>query len=943
MPSSTCSRLLRPARWPLLLSGLALACSLGVAQAQNTKAARFYEDALGRYQRGDYAGAIIQLKNALQQDKSQLPVQLLLGKALLANSDPAGAEVAFNEALKLGVNRVEVVVPMSQALLAQGKQTQLLSQALFDPAGLPTGLQQALQLSRVTALADTGDTGGALKLLGQARALNPGALEPWLAEVPLRLRTRQFSEAHAAADQALRLAPQSADAIYQKASILHLQGQPGEALALYDKALQIAPKHLEARLARAGIRLDQGRNQEALADAKAAEQQQSQEPRAVYLRALVAERSGDRPGTHAALQQITALIDPVPMSYIRYRTQWLILNGLAHQGLGEAEKAKAYLEAAQRNQGPSPIAKLLARLYLEDRNPDRAVEVLEAYLRVNPGDGDALTLLASTYIVQGRHSKAATLMREALEAKDQPAFRTVLGLALLRGGKEDDAVKTLEQSYRKSPRQAYAAITLVGVYLRNGQLDKAQALTQAMVKQSPSNPGAWLLHGDAKLQARQWVEARAAFERALQLAPDLMEAQLGLVRADMSQDRMDEAKAKLDELLRRNEKQIAPVLLMAQWAQARQQPEAVTQWLAKAQDMSDNKDPKADMAMTQWQLRQGQPAKALEAAKRMLAKSPEDPELLIMYAQVLQLNQDFVAARNALLQASRRASYDANLLLNIAERQLRAGDLGNAAYSIEKAQATDPNSIQAQALLTGIELQQGATAAAEKRAQQLVGKHPQKAIGHNLLADVALAKQQPAQALSSLKRAFQLEPGSATLLRQFSVQQSVEGPRAAQAALEAWLKRNPRDAMVWKALGDLQSRQALFPAAKTSYDKALQVRPGDSEALNSLANVHLELGDAAAAVKAASQAVRLDPGKPDLIDTLGWATFKSGQIDKALPLLRDARLRAPQTPEIRYHLGVVLAALGKKAEAREELMAALRDGARERFGPDAQKLLNTLQ
>ena len=42
---------------------------------------------------------------------------------------------------------------------------------------------------------------------------------------------------------------------------------------------------------------------------------------------------------------------------------------------------------------------------------------------------------------------------------------------------------------------------------------------------------------------------------------------------------------------------------------------------------------------------------------------------------------------------------------------------------------------------------------------------------------------------------------------------------------------------------------------KTSYDKALQVRPGDSEALNSLANVHLELGDAAAAVKAASQAV----------------------------------------------------------------------------------------
>ena len=49
-----------------------------------------------RYERQDIEGAIIQLKNALQIDKRMLPVQVLLGKALLANGQAVAAEVAFN-------------------------------------------------------------------------------------------------------------------------------------------------------------------------------------------------------------------------------------------------------------------------------------------------------------------------------------------------------------------------------------------------------------------------------------------------------------------------------------------------------------------------------------------------------------------------------------------------------------------------------------------------------------------------------------------------------------------------------------------------------------------------------------------------------------------------------------------------------------------------------
>ena len=90
----------------------ALACTLAHG-APDGAAARFYEDALARYERRDIGGVIVQLKNALQIDKNLLPVQVLLGKALLRNGDAVPAEVAFTEALRLGVNRAEVVLPLT--------------------------------------------------------------------------------------------------------------------------------------------------------------------------------------------------------------------------------------------------------------------------------------------------------------------------------------------------------------------------------------------------------------------------------------------------------------------------------------------------------------------------------------------------------------------------------------------------------------------------------------------------------------------------------------------------------------------------------------------------------------------------------------------------------------------------------------------------------------
>lgn len=60
-----------------------------------------------------------------------------------------------------------------------------------------------------------------------------------------------------------------------------------------------------------------------------------------------------------------------------------------------------------------------------------------------------------------------------------------------------------------------------------------------------------------------------------------------------------------------------------------------------------------------------------------------------------------------------------------------------------------------------------------------------------------------------------------------------------------------------------------------------------------------------------------------MLDTLGWVHLKRGDSEQAVELLELALAGNPQSPSIRYHLGVALRQAGQKERAREELEAAI--------------------
>lgn len=928
---------------------LVVSCVIGLAvgagaqaQSENSKAAKFYEDALVRYEKKDVPGAIIQLKNALQVDPNMLPVQLLLGKALMESGDVAAAEVAFKESLRLGVNRAEVVVLLGQAYIAQGKQAELLEATTFMTTGLPTGLQVKVNVLRATAYSDLGNVVAALRALDEARAINRQDAEIWLAEVPIRVHARQFKEAGTAADTALAIAPAAAEALYQRGSVFHAQGDLRAALAAYDRALQADSKHVEARVARIGISLDLGQFSEATKDVAALRSAVPTEPRGAYMRALLAERSGDIPASQSALKEVTELIDPIPFGFLRYRPQLLMLNGLAHFGLKQNEKAKQYLEAFLRVQSDSPVSKLLSRIYMADRNYALAINVLEPYLRAQPGDGQALTLLANAHMASGRNVKATALMQEALKSQDSPAFRTTLGLSLIGSGRTADGISELEAAYRKDPRQVQAATTLIRMYLQTSQARKAVPVAEQLVKAQGSNAFFHNLLGMALGQSGNLTGARASFEKAIALDGRLQQAKLNLSRLDIAVKAYDAATTRLNDLLKINTADSEALYELAVIAERKGQLTEAQRWLEKARDAAGASNATWDLALIDFHLRHDQTDLALDSAKSASAKRPEDMKVLLAYSRAQIAKGDTVAAKSSLNTATRLAEYDPQLQVRIAILQMSAKNLAGAAYSLEKALSGHPNFLPALEKMAQVELRQGNYESAEKRARDIIAQHPKLPIGYSLQGDIALARQQMAGAIDGYRKAHQIAPNTASLLQLFRVLSSQDNSRSALNLAEQWLNSHPQDLTIRKALADGYARAGDFKSAKSAYEAALKLYSGDAEALNNLANVQLRLKDPGA-VKTAEAALANAPGNAIIVDTLGWALFLNGQSDRALQLLRDARLRQPGNPEIRYHLATVLAQSGRRAEAKDELLTALKNKVDFEGRPDAEKLFQSLQ
>jgi Flp pilus assembly protein TadD len=159
-------------------------------------------------------------------------------------------------------------------------------------------------------------------------------------------------------------------------------------------------------------------------------------------------------------------------------------------------------------------------------------------------------------------------------------------------------------------------------------------------------------------------------------------------------------------------------------------------------------------------------------------------------------------------------------------------------------------------------------------------------------------------------------------------------PDEAVAEFRRMSEKRPDDPTPYMLIGMVEDNRKNYSASTEAYKRALTVSAESAFAANNLAWNYAEhgTGNLDEAVRLAQGVVQKFPDEPGFADTLGWVYYKKGlhaaaveQLQKAVRQTeaRVARGQGSDSALYHYHLGMSLAALGRKPEARQQLQQAV--------------------
>ena len=268
------------------------------------------------------------------------------------------------------------------------------------------------------------------------------------------------------------------------------------------------------------------------------------------------------------------------------------------------------------------------------------------------------------------------------------------------------------------------------------------------------------------------------------------------------------------------------------------------------------------------------------------------------------------------------ARLDTDLLFKTANQQFGIGDNSGALWSLTKAEQASPKHKGVGVLKAAVLTELENFRAAEQAIQALYDNHGAKADILTVHGDFYMARKQHVAAVDVYHQAFELVPSRKTIRTSFRAMVVAGDIARATTLMESWIAEHPRDFGSKHLYAQMLVREKEWVKAQAIYEGLMADGIEDAVLLNNLATSYQYLGDDRA-LPIAEAAYKKAPGNPSIIDTYGWILTENGKVDEGLALLREAYARASTSPEIRYHIGLALARLGRDEEAAEEVEAAL--------------------
>jgi cellulose synthase operon protein C len=890
---------------------LAFALALLAACSKSKTAAEYIHDAQNHRTQGQVPAAIIDLKNALQQDAKNVEARMLLGQSFLDVYDGISAEAELVKAKAGGADADLVGKSIAEAWLLQGKTDQVLRD-LTVRDDMPPAMKAAVLGLRARALAGQRNFDGMKEALDQGAQLDPHSLEIETGLISYDLSNNELAAAQAELADAQKDHPTELS-LYALAGAVSFAARD---FAAAEKAFQhVVDAHswdMAARARLAHVQIEEEKLKEANVNLDAILKAAPKNPNANYLRGLSAYRSKDyEDAFNYADRALSAAPEFLPAQ--------LVAGGAAY-ATKRYEQANRYLgQYLAHVPNNLQARKLLATVEIRLGHPGDAVKTLAPAANSADADAQILAMIGTAAAQNGDLPQADKYLQLAVAKNpDSPALRATLGATRVSLGETEAGIDELEKAVAADPKARAPEVTLAVTYIRQKDYDKALEVAERLEKNRPDDTVGFDIAGSVYMLKDDDEAATTAFLKAREIRAGDPGALLNLARLAAKANKPDAAIDYLKEILKVNPKfdraSIAIAELQAKQGKA---DDAKATLRSAIQADPDTVNPRVVLARLLIEDRKAQ--EALDTIAPILQKHQNEVDVLEVAGRAQLLTQRFEAAIATFKSMADVAPKSGAPHRHLAEVYAAQNNVEGAINEVQEASQMDPEDADARFLLARLLAGSGKLDDASKQADELRKRFPKSPDVAELDGLIALAQNRPEDAVADFKRAVAARESNIDYARIAMAEARAGHTDEGIKTLTTWLDAHPNDTLSRLTLVSLYGMSKDTGNALVQAKKAIELDPKSAPAKLVLAKLQIELGNFDDARKIMDELVAAFPQQPGIADTSGTVAMGQKRYPDAIKeFQRELSLADGQI--VRLHLARAQILAGHPEDAEPTLL-----------------------
>ena len=881
---------------------LTLAAALIASCSKEAKKTRFLAEADSYFKAGNYDKAKVSYLNVVRLDPQNALAFERIGTMWLEDGSPLRAAAFLVKANELAPKNDQNRIRLTRCYLAIGRFADASKQALKVLEQTPDNEDAIIALTEAARSKE--DIQAAEQHLEKYPKKDDISFH--LASANLFLSSGDLAAAEKALRPALTVNPNSSAAHMALGDLYLLKKDQKQAGEEFKKAAELAPVRSMERLKYAAFMSAAGDTAETR---RISTEMTTQAPDYLPGWTLLAELAFKEGKYDEALSLLENVFSREPQYIDGHRLESEVL--LAK---GDTKKATEVLERLDQTYPDTPLIKYeLARAYLKKNNMNQAKVVLDQAISINPNYAEAILLLADIN---------------------------------LRSGHGEAVIEPMTRLLKRSPELRPAALLLAAAYGSLDRFDDAAVVTGEEAKLAPRDPQAQMALGLTLRQAKRNDEARQAFEKAAELAPDNLWPVDQLVELDLLEKHFDTAQQRIDRHFQKTPDSPAAHFFKGKILVAEEKWGPAETELQKTLQLDPNFGGAYDLLVQTYLVTNKLP-QALSQLQTQLSKNPNDASALMTLALLHERTNEFAKARDAYEHLLSLKPDLVSALNNLACLYAdRLNDLGKAYDLARKARDLQGNDPAIADTFGWILSKRGEYQQALAILQGSAAKLPDSPEVQFHLGMTAYMMGQPDLARVALQKAASATndfPGKEESKRHLALlkNDAAAAPELSVSQLEAMAKKQPNDVIAQTRLGEAYEKQGAADKAAAAFEQVLKLNPRLASATTKLAQLYAgPLQNKEKALAYAKKARELTPNDPQVTSILGKVAYQSGNLAWSYSLLQEAARQRENDPSILHDLAWAAYRLGKVNEARETMQKALATGSDFPEAADARTFLS---